>query len=168
MIDRSGARFPEDVTLAEDLDFYVRLYPFVERAFLWDGKSFCYRQTDSNYSKNENVDYYAQMRINLHIIEWFKHTGLYKQYREVLDRRITDYAYVILFDANEKKDDLRVPFEYLISNNEIQSFIKKKYANGFKHRVIAAVEKKQYRSLKLLFACRNILRRVYRAGAGKH
>ena len=41
LVERSGARFPVGTTLAEDLDFYARLYPAVEAAYFWSGKSFC-------------------------------------------------------------------------------------------------------------------------------
>ena len=43
--ENAGSCFPETIKLAEDLDFYVHLYPFVERSVFIDNTSFYYLHT---------------------------------------------------------------------------------------------------------------------------
>lgn len=88
-------------TLAEDLDFYARLYPAVETAYFWNGKSFCYLQTETNYAHNVKIDYYSQLEIHLDIKSWFQKSGLYLTYKDQLDSKIAQYAAYILFYDHE-------------------------------------------------------------------
>lgn len=67
VIEKSGAEFPIGIKLAEDLDFYARLYPYVQKAYLANLNSFYYLQTESNYLNNDLIDYVSQLNVHLDI-----------------------------------------------------------------------------------------------------
>ncbi len=162
LIEKADGCFPEGTTLAEDLDFYIRLYPYVQRAWFWDKPSFSYVQKNSSYQNRQDIDYYDQMAINLDMINWFMKSGVYEEYRQVLDQRVTDYAFFLLFDANEKRE-LEKAYEYIVNNQIILSCLQIKTLKGFKKRVLEAVVNQNERKLERLFICRNAAKKIYRA-----
>lgn len=161
--ERSGAVFPVGTTLAEDLDFYARLYPCVEQAYFWQGNSFRYRQTESNYTHNGKIDYGSQLEIHLDIKAWFQKAGLYPEYQELLDGKVAQYAAFVLFHGNEAGEDMSRLFAGLRSREEIMECIEPQYVGGFYRLVLRALKQGCYPGMKMLFAVRNAMRALYRS-----
>lgn len=162
VLDESNARFPVGTKLAEDLDFYARLYPFVEKAFFWEGRSFFYLQTEENYLNNTEIDYRTQLMIQVDIKRWFEKSGLYEVYRTQLDRKISDYAGFILFYDNEEGKDLQNAYGFLSENAEVMACINPKLFSGFSKNVLYCLQKRKLHGIRILFTLRNITRYVYR------
>lgn len=163
LLERSGARFPVGTTLAEDLDFYARLYPAVEAAYFWSGKSFCYLQTETNYTHNVKIDYYSQLEIHLDIKAWFQKSGLYLTYKDQLDSKIAQYAAYILFYAHEDGKDLSEGFAFLRGRPEIMACIDPRYMNGFYKMILLALKRGKLSAIKGMFAIRSGARSLYRS-----
>ena len=163
LLERSGARFPVGTTLAEDLDFYARLYPAVEAAYFWSGKSFCYLQTETNYTHNVKIDYYSQLEIHLDIKVWFQKSGLYLTYKDQLDSKIAQYAAYILFYAHEDGKDLSEGFAFLRGRPEIMACIDPRYMNGFYKMILLALKRGKLSAIKGMFAIRSGARSLYRS-----
>lgn len=163
LLERSGARFPVGTTLAEDLDFYARLYPAVEAAYFWSGKSFCYLQTETNYTHNVKIDYYSQLEIHLDIKAWFQKSGLYLTYKDQLDSKIAQYAAYILFYAHEDGKDLSEGFAFLRGRPEIMACIDPRYMNGFYKMILLALKRGKLSAIKGIFAIRSGARSLYRS-----
>lgn len=161
--ERSGARFPVGTTLAEDLDFYVRLYPAVEKACFWSGLSFRYLLTDTNYALKTQIDYYSQIRIHLDIKDWFEKSGQYPAYRDLLDGRIAAYACYILFYDKEDGKDLSYAFGFLRSSQEIMACVDPRHMTGFNSLVLRLLCSGNLRGINRLFALRNGIRSLYRS-----
>lgn len=162
LVEASGARFPVGTTLAEDLDFYVHLYPSVKTALFWPGKSFCYRQTASNYCYAETIDYYAQLEIRLHIKEWFVGAGLYPQHREQLDGWVAQYAAYFLFQENEQGREPAKGIARLRSRRDILACIEPRYGAGAQRVMLWALKYDHPAALKRLFQLRNFFHFGYR------
>ena len=160
VLDESNARFPVGTKLAEDLDFYARLYPFVEKAFFWEGRSFFYLQTEENYLNNTVIDYRSQLMIQLDIKRWFEKSGLYAVYRTQLDRKISNYAGFILFYDNEEGKDLQNAYGFLTENTEVMACINPKLLSGFSKYVLYCLQKRKLHGSRILFTLRNITRSV--------
>ena len=160
--ERSGARFPVGTTLAEDLDFYARMYPAVERAWFWEGRSFLYLQTETNYIHNNHIDYYSQMEVHLDIQRWFCRSGLYPAYRELLDGKITRYAAFILFHDNEAGRDLADGFSFLRDREEIMACVDPAYGDGFERRILRCLKNGNLWGIRGFFAVRSGIRSLYR------
>ena len=163
LVERSGARFPVGTTLADDLDFYARLYPAVEAAYFWSGKSFCYLQTETNYTHNVKIDYYSQLEIHLDIKAWFQKSGLYLTYKDQLDSKIAQYAAYILFYAHEDGKDLSEGFAFLRGRPEIMACIDPRYMNGFYKMILLALKRGKLSAIKGMFAIRSGARSLYRS-----
>lgn len=162
LLEKSGASFPVGTTLAEDLDFYAKLYPFVEKAYFWSGKSFFYLQTQTNYLHNPVVDYYSQIQIHLDIKTWFERSGLVAQYRDVLNKKVCEYAYFILFHDNENGKGLAKAYAFLSQREDIMACIAPQHMDGFAQMVLRCLHRKSLVGLKMLFAVRNGARSLYR------
>lgn len=160
--ERSGARFPVGTTLAEDLDFYARLYPAVETAYFWNGKSFLYLQTETNYIHNHKIDYFSQLEVHLDIRAWFQRSGHYPAYRQQLDGKIAEYAAYVLFYANAEGQDIDAAFGRLRSRSDIMDCIDPHHMGGFYRLVLGALRSGNPTAVKALFAVRNGIRSIYR------
>lgn len=161
--ETSGAMFPVGTTLAEDLDFYVRMYPYVSKAFFWQGNSFSYVQTAENYSNRETVDYSSQILIHMDVRSWFLRAGQYEKYRAVLDRKITEYAYFVLFHHEESGLTVPEAYRFLAERKELLACVDPAYVDGFAKRVLTALKKNNLAAIRRLLAGRQALRNMYRA-----
>lgn len=160
---KCGAIFPVGITLAEDLDFYAKLYPAVKKAYFWAGKSFCYRQTLENYLNNSNINYYDQLQIRIDIKTWFEKSELYQTYRRVLDEQISQYAYYILFYDNENGKGISGAYHFLTSKADIMNSISPAVFRGFQKEILKCLYKKNLLGIEALFTVRNGARACFRA-----
>lgn len=94
-------RFDESLKLAEDFDFYLNLYEIIDTVCLDDHTGYLYLQEAENSTGNtasERIDYLAQLRINLHYRSMLqKHCAYTGENRRIVEGRLSDYAYFVLF-----------------------------------------------------------------------
>lgn len=94
-------RFDESLSLAEDLDFYCRLYRKTAALWLDGGTGYRYLEGAQNGTGSlpaHRIDYLAQLRILLRWRELFRDRGAYfGQNRALLEKRLADYAFFVLF-----------------------------------------------------------------------
>ena len=154
--------FDTNITLAEDLDFYSRVYQHVNKAFFINIASFCYLQTAENYLHDDNIDYRSQLEIRLNIKKWFINVGKYCEYKKEIDTRISQYVYLVFFYENEKGNSLSSDFDRFISDTFINESIIIVGTNQFTRDVIQATVDRDYNRLCKLFKRRNFIRSIYR------
>lgn len=108
-------RFNEDLRLAEDLDFYLKLYKTISTVYFDDHTWYYYLQNTENSTGNiadNKIDYIAQLNIWLHCKKMLKVRNAYSdQNMEDVDKRIYDYIYFSLFHCN--MDNYQSTFTYL-------------------------------------------------------
>ena len=96
-----GLKFDRNIRLAEDLDFYLRLYPRVKTVYLDDHPDYRYRQEAENCSvemDDSKIDYMAQLRIQLRYRDFLKSQSVYTgENREILETKINNYLYYSVF-----------------------------------------------------------------------
>lgn len=94
-------RFDESLKLAEDFDFYLNLYGIIQTVCLDDHTGYLYLQEAENSTGNtasERIDYLAQLRIYLHYRAVLQKLGAYTgENRKILEGRLDDYAFFVLF-----------------------------------------------------------------------
>ena len=162
LLEKSRAKFSESIRLAEDLDFYSKLYPEVESAYFWNGISFYYLQTEENYLNNSKIDYYSQLQVHLDIKNWFTKMGTYSEYHCILDGKITQYVYYILFYDNERGNDLSYAFQFLRARADVMGSINETNISGFPRKIIQCLLRNDLLAAKMLFFCRNRVRTLFR------
>lgn len=94
-------RFDEGLRLAEDFDFYLKLYRRIETVCLDNHTSYLYLQNAENSTGNTasaQIDYLAQLRINLRYRDMLRAREAWSGgNREIVEGRLSDYAYFVLF-----------------------------------------------------------------------
>lgn len=158
----SGAKFPEEINLAEDLDFYAQLYKKVERAYFMPVNSFYYLQTAENYLNNLHIDYLGQLKVQLDIREWFVYSRSYTKYQQQLNKKISDYAYYSIFYEFEEEQDISEAFAWITGNDLVLSCIQTEFYRGFEKRVLTALKGKKKNRTKRLLKGRMVVRCAYR------
>ena len=143
LIVKSKAQFKKDLKLAEDLDFFVQVYPYVSKAYFMQVNSFYYLQTESNYM-NHVIDYYSQLLIQQCIKNWFVEIGLYAAYQSTLDKRIADYVFYVLFCSKNCLHVLKENYDKVLENEPAIQCIHLVDIVGFEKLVLAAVKKRSY------------------------
>ena len=162
VLDKSGAKFPVDVKLAEDLDFFANLYPVVEKAYFLNRNSFYYLQTENNYLFNEKIDYISQLKIQLDIKQWFIRSGCYLNYQRILDKKISDYVFFSLFHALENNLKVKEVYQKIVDNKETMNSLSCEGFKGFSKALLLAVKRRNYFRVFFLLKSRDVARTVYR------
>lgn len=158
----SGAEFPVGTTLAEDLDFFVRMYPWVQRACVWEGSSFSYLQTEENYMNRAAVNYPSQLMIHMDVRAWFQKSGLYEENKNVFDEKISQYAYFTLFHHEESGLSVEDAFYFLTERPEVMACVNPALVEGFARKLLVALKRNNLNTIKSLLKGRLMLRNLYR------
>ena len=97
----SQIRFDETLALAEDFDFYLKLYAVIDSVYLDHSAYYRYLQNAQNSTgcaADEKIDYLAQLRIHLHYRNMLQKRNAYgRENRDVLEQRLCDYSFFVLF-----------------------------------------------------------------------
>ena len=117
-------RFDEKLQLAEDFDFYLKLYNKVSSFYFDNAALYYYRQNTDNspmsVADNE-IDYKAQLEIQLRYASFLKansvYTGLNK---EIAERNLNNYLYLVLhYSEKERFNDRFMRLHELCQNEGI-------------------------------------------------
>jgi glycosyltransferase involved in cell wall biosynthesis len=162
LLRTSNAKFQTNIKLAEDLDFYANLYRSAKQVCFMPIISYYYLQTDENYLNNTEIDYISQLNVQLDIREWFVQSGLYNEYKNILDKKVSDYVYFSIFYTYEENKDLESVYQLMISDELVMSCICFESYSGFERCVLQAVKEKEYRRLCILLKRRYSIRTIYR------
>lgn len=94
-------RFDPAIRLAEDLSFYLDLYPKVDALYFDPTPCYSYLQAAENSAmldEDEKIDYFTQLIIQLKIVNFLKAKEAFiGENRDILIRRLYDYVYYSLF-----------------------------------------------------------------------
>ena len=162
VLSRSGAKFSTLIKLAEDLDFYSQLYPYIKTACFSDIRSFRYLQTEQNYIHDDDIDYMSQVQVQMDIREWFIRTGMYECYRERLNKKVAEYVFFSLFYEYERKQDCKDKFRHLTQKKEVCSCIELNQHRVFVGAVLYGVKTNQEWIVSALLCMRMNIRNIYR------
>lgn len=99
--------FNENIRLAEDLEFYLSLYPHVHSIYFDKTPYYFYRQEAENSSMlgaDWQIDYYTQLLIQLKMYDMLSKSGkLNKKSKLLISSRIYDYIFFTLFHAPQNE-----------------------------------------------------------------
>lgn len=99
--------FDESLILAEDFDFYLKLYKVMNTVFFDDKPYYYYLQVAQNSSslvEDRAIDYLAQLRIMIHYRDFLQSKNAYcGENEEIVAQRLSDYSYFVLLYAGREK-----------------------------------------------------------------
>lgn len=100
-------RFDEQLCLAEDFDFYLRLYARIGSVVFDQKKYYYYLQAAENSSvqiADDQIDYPAQLQISLRYRSFLKQKNSYEDSnRQIVDSQITSFLFLSLFYCPKEK-----------------------------------------------------------------
>lgn len=100
-------RFDEDLRLAEDFDFFLKLYENARTIWLDDACLYYYRQDAENSSMivdDAQIDYMAQLTINLRYRHFLQKKMAYQgENKAIVDVRLANYLYFSAFHCPKQK-----------------------------------------------------------------
>lgn len=95
--------FSPELKLAEDLDYYLGIYPHLKSVYFDDKPYYYYRQNALNSSMlvaDDQINYLAQFKLNLHMRDFFIECKCYSgENRKFVDEQLSNYAFFTLFHA---------------------------------------------------------------------
>lgn len=98
-----GSLFDEKIRLAEDLDFYLSVYPKL-KTICFDRKPYYFYRQDAENSSMQSpdwkIDYYTQLKIQQKLFTMLKEqNSLNEENKALVISRIYDYVFFTLFHA---------------------------------------------------------------------
>lgn len=162
-------RFDRSITLAEDFDFYLRIYRNLKTVFFDDKQYYLYLQEAENSSVSKNdyaVDYMSQLKINLRYKEFLQSQNVFSNdNHEILMKLISNYCYFVLFYCDLTKFEL-----YFSELRSIYVAEKLEFVTDtlMKKIILSQI---QHNNLKLAKICIEIYRKarkIYRMRWRKH
>lgn len=104
-----GIEFDKSLELAEDFDFYLKVYRKMESVYFDEHAEYYYTQEADNSSsikKDNEIDYLAQLKINLRYRDFLIEKKYYTEKNKVIvEKKISNYFYFTLFYCDIKKFD---------------------------------------------------------------
>lgn len=166
VIEKIGLKFNKDIKLAEDLDFYLTLYDYINDIYFLDKSFYYYLQNAENSSTSIKFknNYFTQILINLKAKNMLsKNSSLNINNENIINKVITNFTLCYLYDefdcsfsknkkvVNKIYDDQRIIMS-LISDNQ----------NLFKKIIILLIKNKSNFILWILLYVRKIIEVIYR------
>lgn len=103
----AGKQFDESIRLAEDFDFYLKLYAEINSICFTNATTYLYRQESENSSftvDDHAIDYRTQLTINVHYKHYLESENVFcEQNRTIVSQLLSNYVYFTLFYCDIKK-----------------------------------------------------------------
>ena len=153
--------FDEKLCLAEDFDFYLRVYPKCNTVYVDDKSYYEYRQKTMNSSfliDDNKIDYYSQLNINIRyknfMISMNGYNGVNKK---IIDDNICNYIYFTIYHSDS--NDLR---KYInqISKNISTENIKNCSMNLRKKTIFFMTKHRLYNTTRFILSGKKIIKRI--------
>lgn len=113
--------FDPSITLAEDFDFYLKLYTRVEKIYFDQNCFYDYLQESINNSVKDDykIDYSVQLKIILHNRDFLISKNCYDHInRKIIDTKINDYIYFVILYSNRKDIKNKIEELYKLINTD--------------------------------------------------
>ncbi len=115
-------RFDEKLQLAEDFDFYLKLYNKVSSFYFDNAALYYYQQNTVNspqYVTDDKIDYLAQLEIQLRYASFLKENEAYTgRNRVIVERNLNNYLYYVLHYSEKEYFKGRFSRLYELCRNE--------------------------------------------------
>ena len=103
----NGIQFDEKLNLAEDFDFYLRLYAKAQMVYCDDKLYYYYLQETENSSvqvADEQIDYFGQLQISVRYRNFLNEKKAYRGVNEkIVSEQITNYLFLSLFYCPQER-----------------------------------------------------------------
>ena len=155
-------RFDEGLNLAEDFDYYLKLYRKAQLIYMSNRLNYLYYQDTSGSSseiKDEMIDYFSQFKINLRYQSFLEEMNCYSgKNKKIVDQIISSNAFHTLFYSNDKEFVEKCAY----IRNKIDDSVNFQDISHYKKAVLNAAIKGNYQVSRLLIKLYKSLRSIKR------
>lgn len=156
-------RFSEKICLAEDFDFFLRIYPQLNNLYFEPSHKYFYLQEADNSSAivdNADIDYVTQLKINLAYRRFLQQSGFYSgDNQKIVDGRVSDYAFFsILYCKRDEIPDTVKTINSLLLESKFHT----KGSSPMESVILFCINNDFRRSPRIIMAIYDILRRIKR------
>lgn len=159
----ANVRFSEWLRLAEDFEFYLRLYPKVKTIYFEASCKYYYLQEADNSSAiidSGKIDYVAQLKINLSYRKFLRDTGFYDgDNRKTVDALVANYAFFSIFHCVREEIPERVK---AVHDLLMESKVLAKAGGFFKLAILFCVRHDLGNQAKVMMQTYDVLRGLKR------
>lgn len=146
----ANSRFDETLKLAEDFDFFLKVYRSINTIFFDNHNyySYLFERGDMSIAKDYQIDYLSQMKIQIRCKDFLENSGFWNgNNKAIVSKRIQDYCYFTVFHSPKDCFDKRfaIAHKYLLQS-EVNIFEKKL----FKKKVLKCIESNKCKICKSL------------------
>ena len=165
IVIKNKIKFNTNISLAEDLDFYLDVYRYSDKYYFSELRSFNYLQEAQNSSMilYDNLDYYIQLLINLKIKYFIEDEGYYiEDNKSIIDQRIVDYIYYIVFYTKLDKSNIKNKVAKIHKDKEIHDNLNMKFKLSFENLIVYLAINNKYKLVYRLLYIREKIRQLIR------
>lgn len=118
----NGILFDENYSLAEDFEYYLKIYPKINRIYFDNECSYCYLQQADNSSMivaDDKIDYLSQLYLNLKYRDFLQKMNVYTgENKKIVDQLLSNYVFFTVFHSSRSSVEDSVNKVYHIVDDE--------------------------------------------------
>lgn len=118
----NGIWFDENYILAEDFEYYLRIYPKISTIYFDNECSYCYLQQADNSSMivaDDKIDYLSQLYLNLKYRDFLQKMNVYTgENKQIVDQLLSNYVFFTVFHSSRSSVEDNVNKVYHIVDDE--------------------------------------------------
>lgn len=154
----SDIEFDESIKLAEDFDFYLKIYDSIQTIYFDEHPYYYYRQEAINSTSlicDSDIDYFSQLKINLRYRNFLQNKGAYKEEnRKIVDDNLSNYLYLTINYSPMKSFNKVFNDLICIQKNENISL---ENARGFKNIILFLLGHRLLFLTKIIICTKRVL-----------
>lgn len=166
IVEKFKLRFDTKIKLAEDLDFYLKLYEHISSIYFYDTSFYYYIQNAANSSTSEDFkhDYLTQINISLRQKDLLsKNNMLNENNLNTINLVITNFTLCYVYDKfTYPYSEYKKRLNCIYGNQKIQHSLTKNDQTKFNEIIISLLSKNKSCLLYILLLNRFMIRSVYR------
>lgn len=156
-------QFDENICLAEDFDFLLKLYPEINSIGFTDATTYFYLQNAENSSSvidDSAIDYRAQLSVNLRYKHFLENENAYTSAnREIVSQILSNYVYFTVFYCDILKlNDIYEDLQAVCQEERIEMHGR----NLYEKWILRLFGKNQFWLLKFSLKCYRMARKLLR------
>lgn len=166
IVEKFKLRFDTKIKLAEDLDFYLKLYEHISSIYFYDTSFYYYIQNAANSSTSENFkhDYLTQINISLRQKDLLSENNMLNENNlKTINLVITNFTLCYIYDEfNSSYSRYKERLNYIYDNQKIQNSLTQNDQTKFNKIIISLLAKNTSCLLYILLLNRNMIRSLYK------
>lgn len=116
-------RFDENYVLAEDFEYYLRIYPMMKTIYFDNKTCYFYLQQAENSSmiiEDNKIDYLSQLYLNIKFKKFLQKMNAYSgENKKIVEQLMSNYAFFTIFHTNRLyiKDNMNKVYQIVKKEN---------------------------------------------------